>query len=261
MSPARERAGSLKIDLPTGPSQQVPPIAAAFLVKFDSRKGYTSAWSKSIEDVEVEGIVEFKSFPSGLHNVQEDLVYFTHGDYAGISAFVNQPSPESERNALMLAIGVLVPLSYGRLGKSWHHAEGLTSLARRQISGPESFDALEEFWDKHGIKEGSFEEGSPVESPQDLRPNTDSNGQPGGYHRTRGISDATAFVAPDHFLSPYHPALSMPSFVQSFGPLIFPLYRAALLRKRILFVGEAPVQVNCNFGMHRVLLKRLGCAD
>lgn len=62
-----------------------------------------------------------------------DLIarYFVHnGDYAGISAFINEPAEESERNALMLAVGVLVPLSHGRLGKSWKHAVGLKELAK-----------------------------------------------------------------------------------------------------------------------------------
>ena len=57
--------------------------------------------------------------------------YFVHEhEYVGISAFVNVPAAESERNALMLAVGALVPLSHGRLGKSWKHAEGLKDLAR-----------------------------------------------------------------------------------------------------------------------------------
>jgi hypothetical protein len=101
------------------------------------------------ETVELDGVVEFKSLPSGLHNVPEDLVYvlsstveilchakgsfcryFVHDQYAGLSAFVNEPDAQSERNALLLAVGVLVPLSYGRLGKSWRHATGLKELAR-----------------------------------------------------------------------------------------------------------------------------------
>ena len=48
----------------------------------------------------------------------------------GISAFVNEPAEESQRHALMLAVGVLVPLSAGRLGKSWKHAVGLKELAK-----------------------------------------------------------------------------------------------------------------------------------
>ena len=57
--------------------------------------------------------------------------YFVHeNEYIGISAFINEPAAESERNALMLAVGALVPLHYGRLGRSWKHAEGLKQLAR-----------------------------------------------------------------------------------------------------------------------------------
>ena len=59
------------------------------------------------------------------------LRYFLHNDeYAGISAFINEPAAKSERNALMLAVGALVPLSQGRLGRSWEHARGLKDLAR-----------------------------------------------------------------------------------------------------------------------------------
>ncbi len=47
----------------------------------------------------------------------------------GISAFVNEPAEESDRNALMLAVGALV-MSTARLGKSWRHAVGLKELAK-----------------------------------------------------------------------------------------------------------------------------------
>jgi hydrogenase/urease accessory protein HupE len=56
--------------------------------------------------------------------------YFVHEQYAGISAFLNHPAAEAERNAKMFAIGVLVPLSTGRLGKSWRHAPKLKELTQ-----------------------------------------------------------------------------------------------------------------------------------
>ena len=67
--------------------------------------------------------------------MEEDVIYFIHGDdYAGISAFKNSPSEEhGDRNALMLAVGALVPLSLGRMGKSWKLAENLKILARHDI--------------------------------------------------------------------------------------------------------------------------------
>ena len=54
-----------------------------------------------------------------------------HGDdYIGISAFVNKSDTGAERNALMLAVGALVPLSQGRLGRSWVHVEKLKELVK-----------------------------------------------------------------------------------------------------------------------------------
>lgn len=64
-----------------------------------------------------------------LHVSNLPLRYFVHDEeYVGVSAFVNEPAEDSERNALMLAVGVLVP-NTGRLGKSWKHAIGLKALA------------------------------------------------------------------------------------------------------------------------------------
>ncbi|KAJ6080755.1 hypothetical protein N7499_005629 [Penicillium canescens] len=58
-------------------------------------------------------------------------------------------------------------------------------------------------------------------------------------------------------LTPFHPASSLPGLMDCFGPLIFPLYRAALLRKRILFMGEAPVHTACNYVYDLSLLASL----
>lgn len=56
--------------------------------------------------------------------------YFIQDRYAGISAYINRLDESSERNANMLAVGVLVPLEHGRIGKAWLHAEGLEALSR-----------------------------------------------------------------------------------------------------------------------------------
>jgi DENN domain-containing protein 11 len=57
-----------------------------------------------------------------------------HGDdYAGISAFINKSNEQWERNALMLAVGALVPLEQGRLGRSWKHASKLKDIAKSAL--------------------------------------------------------------------------------------------------------------------------------
>ncbi|ETI27283.1 hypothetical protein G647_09966 [Cladophialophora carrionii CBS 160.54] len=236
---AEQLANQLKIDINNEPA--VPSIAAVFLVNFDHRKGYTLGWHKSIDDLQLEGVVEFKSLPSGLHNVEEDLVYFIHDEYAGLSAFINQPDQQSDRAARMLAVGILVPLERGRIGRSWRHAETLKELARAQIDTPTNTTALEEYWEKYRQK------------PEERTPQTPRNPaaddalqRPNGYTNSRSMSTGTTYISSHRSLTPHHPALTLMDSVKLFGPLIFPLYRAALLRKRILIVTDAPVEFACN---------------
>lgn len=132
MAPARRaHPSSLSVPPPPGALVDLPPIAALFLIDFDVKAGYTIAWKQAAPGLELEGVVEYKSLPSGLHTVTDDLIYFVHdGTHAGLSAFVNEPCEEEEaRHARMIAVGILVPLSYGRLGRAWRHAENLKQMA------------------------------------------------------------------------------------------------------------------------------------
>lgn len=132
MASSRRGQPSLSVPVPSGASAaDVPPISALFLIDFDVKAGYTIVWKQAESGLELDGTVEYKSLPSGLHTVTDDLIYFVHErTHAGLSAFVNEPCDEEDaRNARMIAVGILVPLSYGRLGRSWRHAEGLKGLA------------------------------------------------------------------------------------------------------------------------------------
>jgi hypothetical protein len=180
--------------------------------------------------------------------VREDLVYFIHGKYAGVSAFVQEEADKEHRNASFVAVGALVPLSYGRLGKSWEHAKDLRRLARATVKNAEDKEPLEEFWKKHGEVQTSSEPASPTAKRFSLN---------GSLKRKRALSDATGVLATEHSMPADHPALSMTTLFTTFGPLIFPLYREALLRRRILLLGSAPVQRACNFGR----LARLGYSN
>jgi hypothetical protein len=88
---------------------------------------------------------------------------------------------------------------------------------------------LEEFWEAHTSR---------------------SHGDDGkGHSRARAISTVSAVTKDDERLPAYHPALSILQYLDIFGPLVFRLQQAALLRKRILFVGTPPVRAMCEFGM------------
>lgn len=69
-----------------------------------------------------------------------------------------------------------------------------------------------------------------------------------GHNRNRSASDGTVLSQPGNRLSSHHPAWSLVPLLDTFGPLIFPIHRAALLRKRILLSCHAPVHEMCNFG-------------
>lgn len=138
MAPSRRtqtrhnRQSSLSVETSANANAGVdlPPVSALFLIEFDVKAGYTIAWRRAVPNLQLDGQVEYKSLPSGLHTVRQDLIYFVNAAHAGISAFANEPCEEDEaRNARMVAVGVLVPLSYGRLGRAWRHAPGLKNLA------------------------------------------------------------------------------------------------------------------------------------
>ncbi|KAK4985089.1 hypothetical protein LTR50_006202 [Elasticomyces elasticus] len=182
------------------------------------------------------------------------ISYYNHKGYAGISAFASRPAEEAQRNAHFVAVGVLVPLDYGRLGRSWLYAEKLENLAEQLVHNAEQTGPLEAFWNAHCLdqQEPSQNETSSLAGPPGVQT---EDSQPGPSlqreGRDRALSDIPALET-GSALSPTHPALSLTVLLDTFGPLAFPLYRAALLRKRILFVGSAPVRRSCDFVLSNI---------
>ncbi|KAK5128753.1 hypothetical protein LTR85_000086 [Meristemomyces frigidus] len=215
-----------------------PPIAAVFQVVFDQKVGYTIAWKRALPDIELDG-VEYKTLPSGLHGVKSDLVYFIQGQHAGVSAFAQEVADARHRNASFVAVGALVPLDHGKLGRSWLHAAELRRLAKGLVKNTSDARALELFWKKHRLDNGN-------QKGRATSPTQHRNSLPESLKRRRASSETTTGLKLDAEGAVDHPALYMPALLDGFGPLLFPLYRAALLRKRILLLGGPPVQLNCN---------------
>ncbi|KAK4556722.1 hypothetical protein LTR86_006293 [Recurvomyces mirabilis] len=221
-------------------SHDTPPIAALFQVIFDQKVGYTIAWQRTLPDLDLSG-VEFKSLPSGLHGVKNDIVYFIHGDgqYAGISAFAQDVADKSHRNAFFCAVGVLVPLNGTQLGKSWLHASGLRELAQQRLKHGQDSRVSELYWKQH---RADNDNSGHVASPEQSRRSSGA-----GTKKKRAMSDVSEGLHVGDGKAADHPALHMHDFLDTFGPLIFPIYRAALSRQRILLLGSPPVQHSCGF--------------
>ena len=192
---------------------------------------YTIAWKRTATETILDG-VEYKSLPSGLHTLTNDLVYFTHEGYAGLSAFARGNASAEDRNANFVSVGILVRKEgrFGRLGRGWLLAGKLEKIAAA-LAEDDTVAPLEEFWQEQTSRRKSK--------------HVDSKGS----IRDRAISTVTAIPKDEERLPEYHPALAILQYISLFGPLVFRLQQAALLRKRILFVGSPPVKTTCEFGM------------
>lgn len=124
-------------------------------------------------------------------------------------------------------------------------------MARTLVQDPTKTQPLEDFWqaNKFPTEEDSQEEAAESSSDGQAK-RKQSQASPNSKTRTRNraVSTSSTLAPAGQSLSPHHPALSLPVLVYTFGPLVFTLYKAALLRKRILLVGQAPVELACNFG-------------
>jgi DENN domain-containing protein 11 len=101
-------------------------------------------------------------------------------------------------------------------------------------------DSLVEYWEEYGATSNN-DFSSPQLSPFTL-----------AQRKARAFSTATLAMDAKQTLPAFHPALAILDYIDIFGPLIFPLHRAALLRKRILLIASPPLRQTCEFGMSRL---------
>lgn len=129
----------------------------------------------------------------------------------------------------------------------------LRQECRKLVNDPADTELLDDVWQEHQSREGeqatrpTSVEGSPSALREERkRAMSLPDGQP--RTRNRAVSTTSALAPPGQTLSLRHPALSLSTYLDTFGPLVFPLYKAALLRKRVLLLGHAPVELACHFG-------------
>lgn len=108
---------------------------------------------------------------------------------------------------------------------------------RQLVTQNDNLSSLEEYWDEH--KAPSDSSGESSEDP--ISPFT------AAQRRVRPIS-SVSLAPPNQTLPPFHPAHTILEYLDTFGPLLFPLHRAALLRKRILFITPPPMKLTCEYG-------------
>lgn len=119
----------------------------------------------------------------------------------------------------------------------------------------QSTDLLEKYWAANKAKhndaevfQGPAESETSLSGPTVSFPDLPATETRKSHTRNRSASDGAALQPAEQKLSPYHPAWSLTSLLDKFGPLIFPVHRAALLRKRILISCHTPIHEICDFG-------------
>lgn len=169
--------------------------------------------------------------------------YFVHDDRAGLSAFENAPASAAERGAAFFAVAILTPLDGSRLGRIWLHAKELQVLAVKLRSSLIESNAGS---DEDAVPEAVQKELDGFWTSYHQAPPEGATDGPATPQPSKGRSRALTELGQPG-ISEYHPASSMISMLDSFGPLIFPLHRAALLRQSILLVQRPPLRSACDY--------------
>ena len=197
----------------SGASREMPAVLkCVFVLRFDTNQGNVLEWTYPDKFLGMDGI-EFKGIPSGLHAVKADRVFLKQAGYFGVACFNNMATDEEgQRGARMCSVGCLMETP-----------EGLYTLA----------DELADEAEKQNQEA--------IAAPPVAKGSTYS----GNYSRLQALFTAhksTALPLPP--VLPASPS-SFNSMVQFFGADIFLLWKAALLKKRILFFSPVPIEQGC----------------
>ncbi|KAG0345619.1 hypothetical protein BG004_003463 [Podila humilis] len=236
----------------------IPAIDAIFITRFDTRQGNLLQWCVAVPDMTLDN-VEYASLPSGLHNTPEDVIYFRLEGCMGLAVYLNVQSDRAEhRGAQMVSLGILVRPSpeTGRCGQVWRHIEFLKSQVRSCVDKDANTEVLSAYFNAHKTQ------------PQPpLSPGSSSNTKRDSYrsagrrraNRSFTLSEPVAALSrcfdvsesqePEE-IPASHPSHFFLEHVLAMGPSIFVLWKAALLKKRILIYTPPPVENACLAGIH-----------
>jgi len=185
-------------------------IQAIFVVKFDINEGNIVEFQYPTS-MDLSGL-EFKAMTSGAHEVDADIVYFKVEEYFGVACYSRRlVNPDIDRGAIMRSVGILMK-NFVALHE---HTLFLSSQVEAMNQAPGIFGPLKTHFQESQKSEGeSYSLTSSTGILKQLKAG------PSGY---------------------------FPEFIQTFGPYTFAIWKAILLRKRILFFSPPPIKRACRF--------------
>ncbi|KAL0572215.1 hypothetical protein V5O48_009750 [Marasmius crinis-equi] len=217
----------------TGPESSLSSrqdLVAIFHASFHPTRGNVIDWAlKTSDDIELDNL-EFSTLPSGLHLVDQDVVYFSKNGHQGVCAYRRVKTAEQgQRGFRLSSLGILVAKS--ARPKPWCHVAALKDLiamlySQGELSG--SLQPTEADWEP---SQRYFE-----------------------AHKVRGsgIGDLGAWKGWGHELdgddsdrSHSNPTLHLSHLLRILGPSSLTLFKHVIGRKRILIYTLPPVEAAC----------------
>ncbi|KAF8321111.1 hypothetical protein DL93DRAFT_2152373 [Clavulina sp. PMI_390] len=194
-------------------------LVALFHCSFHVTKGNEVDWSlTSYPELTLDG-VEYLTLPSGLHAIEEDVLYYTHNDHHGVCVFRRrETSEEGLRGARLGALCVLVAKSASP--QPWLHLPALKRLS-----------------DTIDVSENSVPTSTFVQHFEDRRAafpilETDALLQSSIFHRLS---------------NPIEPISSFPEFLATLGPCTPTLLKAILCSRRIVIYTHPSTEMASRF--------------
>ncbi|KAJ7487285.1 hypothetical protein B0H11DRAFT_2172823 [Mycena galericulata] len=203
-------------------------IVAIFHASFHPTQGNIIDWSlKANEDLNLDHL-EFSALPSGLHLVEEDVVYFSKDGQRGVCVFRRRKTVDhGHRGFRLSSLGIL--LAKSARPRPWRHTAALKELASLIFSRFESSASLvptESDWEPARI---FFNERKVARL--DLGGAGDWNGW---SHELLERLDEEA--------TEQNPTLHLPHLLRILGPSSLTLYKHVVARRRILIYTLPPVE-------------------
>ncbi|TEB25766.1 hypothetical protein FA13DRAFT_1777318 [Coprinellus micaceus] len=247
-----------------------PPqdVVAVFHASFHPTRGNVLDWHFSADDdLDIESLgLEFSALPSGLHQLDEDVIYFTTTSkpkhtsnsppqtYHALALFRRRrTSHPLYRGFLLGSLGILVAGPSERVVRAtpWRHLTTLKVVAERCYSRPGSEpSALVDIPASEGEEwfapaREFFEQRRDRGVSAAQEPWTNWKDELHDEVRFWLRSSACPSHPPDPPLTHITPTLALPSVLSLLGPASLTLYRHLLTRKRILIYTKPPVEFAC----------------
>ncbi|GAV54518.1 hypothetical protein ZYGR_0AM00560 [Zygosaccharomyces rouxii] len=227
------------------------PISCMFLCNFEVKKGNVLVWARHSDGFEKKvnlEDIEFKSMPSGVHEVIDDVINFVipkddmegkDGHYNGVAYFKQNGQELSEgvsqidrSRVKMYALGVVVDFDSSKYGRNQDWKADEFSSANEYVDDLEqllcqwfnrgtldNFDIFEQFFKNHST-------GKTVDSPSPVLDRLAAAAYTG-----QELLSSNAPQAKPHMLE------YLLYWLRKLGPLFFPLWKSCLLNERILILN------------------------